>query len=151
MRYCPNCQRINVGRPPICNYCGRTWYVKLCPRGHENPSNVLYCSTCGSTDLSETAGKKPWWIISPRPVLWVILILIIISIGSNVEIILPELIISFMPIVILLMIYFFIGSLNIWPFKYITGLVKKLAAKLTTAFINIIKWIFVGKKNSRGN
>jgi len=151
MRYCPNCQRINVGRPPICNYCGRTWFVKLCPRGHENPSNVLYCSTCGSTDLSETAGEKPWWIISSRPVFWVILILIAISIGSNVEINLPELIIGFMPIVMLLLIYFFIGTLNIGPFTFIIRLVKKLTAKLITSCINIIKWIFKGKKNSRGN
>ena len=61
MRYCPYCRRLNRGRPVICHYCGRTWYVRLCPRHHENPVNAQYCGTCGSMDLRETAGPRPWW------------------------------------------------------------------------------------------
>ncbi len=61
MRYCPHCHRLNPGRPAICHYCGRTWYVRLCPRHHENPTNAQFCGQCGSADLTETAGRKPWW------------------------------------------------------------------------------------------
>jgi len=57
MRYCPYCRRFNEGNPQICHFCGRTWYIKLCPRGHENPFNAQYCGTCGSADLSDTAGS----------------------------------------------------------------------------------------------
>jgi hypothetical protein len=61
MRYCPHCHRLNPGRPAICHYCGRTWYVRLCPRHHENPANGQFCGQCGSADLTETAGRRPWW------------------------------------------------------------------------------------------
>ena len=60
MRYCPHCHRLNPGHPVICHYCGRTWYVRLCPRGHENPPYSLHCGTCGAVDLSETAGHRSW-------------------------------------------------------------------------------------------
>ena len=150
MRYCPNCQRINVGHPLICNYCGRTWYVKLCPRGHANLPDVQFCGECGSTDLSDPAGPKPWWSISFRPVFWVLLILFALSIGGNMENILPQLIIASIPIVLLLSIYVFIGSLNIALFSFITRLVFGLGSKLLSLLINVIKWIFVGNDNSRG-
>ena len=61
MRCCPHCHRLNPGRPAICYYCGRTWYVRLCPRHHENPANAQFCGQCGSADLTETAGRRPWW------------------------------------------------------------------------------------------
>jgi len=61
MRYCRYCQRLNPGRPRICHYCGRTWDVRLCPRNHENPPDAQRCGTCGSMDLSETAGPRPVW------------------------------------------------------------------------------------------
>ena len=63
MRYCPYCRRFNEGKPQICHFCGRTWYVRLCPRGHENPYNAQYCGTCGSADLTETAGRRSWFLI----------------------------------------------------------------------------------------
>ena len=62
MRFCPHCRRLNPGRPVICHYCGRTWHVRLCPRGHENPPDSQFCGICGSADLSETAGPVPLWI-----------------------------------------------------------------------------------------
>lgn len=70
MRYCPHCRRINPGRPQICHFCGRTWSVRLCPRGHENPYNAQYCGNCGSADLSETAGQRSWLIIMLKMSLW---------------------------------------------------------------------------------
>ena len=73
MRYCPHCHRFNPGKPLICHYCGRTWYVRLCQRGHENPAGALYCGTCGSTDLSETAGRRPWLLLTLKGLAWLLL------------------------------------------------------------------------------
>src|SRR5258707_14679804 len=58
MKYCPFCKRLNSGRPAICNYCGRSWYHRLCSRGHENPHDAQYCGNCGSTDMTETVGRR---------------------------------------------------------------------------------------------
>jgi len=79
MRYCPNCHRLNSGRPQLCYYCGHTWHVRLCPRGHENPPDAQYCGSCGSADLTETAGHVPLWIWLIRIGILVFFILLIIS------------------------------------------------------------------------
>ncbi len=65
MRYCPHCERFNRGKPKICHFCGRTWFVRLCPRGHENPPNAQFCGSCGSADLSEPATTRllPWLLL----------------------------------------------------------------------------------------
>lgn len=73
MRYCPHCQRFNPGRPQFCHFCGRTWHVRLCPRGHENPAHVQYCGTCGSADLTDTAGPRSWFLVALKIGLWVLI------------------------------------------------------------------------------
>lgn len=82
MRYCPYCQRLNPGRPQICYYCGRTWHVRLCPRGHENVVDAQYCGTCGSADLTETAGRFPLWIWLVRIGILVFVAFLIASLGN---------------------------------------------------------------------
>jgi RNA polymerase subunit RPABC4/transcription elongation factor Spt4 len=62
MRYCYHCNRITHGKPLFCQFCGRTYDVKLCPRLHRNPRNAQICSQCGSRDLSTPAPKQPFWI-----------------------------------------------------------------------------------------
>jgi hypothetical protein len=52
MRYCTSCRRITAGQPLFCNFCGRSYDVKLCPSRHVNPRSALVCSQCGSHDLS---------------------------------------------------------------------------------------------------
>ncbi len=52
MRYCHTCQKITNGEPSYCNYCGRSYDVKLCGRGHINIRAAEVCSTCGSRELS---------------------------------------------------------------------------------------------------
>jgi|HubBroStandDraft_6_1064221.scaffolds.fasta_scaffold951021_2 hypothetical protein len=52
MRYCTNCKKLTAGKPLYCNFCGRSYGVKLCPRGHANPRAAEACSECGSTELS---------------------------------------------------------------------------------------------------
>jgi len=80
MRYCPYCHRINPGHPMICHFCGHTWYIRLCPRGHENPYNATHCGECGSVDLTDTAGRRPWLIIALKGFLWLVLGLFIYAI-----------------------------------------------------------------------
>lgn len=61
MKYCYNCDRITAGEPIFCNFCGRSYDVKLCPRMHPNPRKAQACSKCGSRDLSTPQPKVPWW------------------------------------------------------------------------------------------
>ncbi|MGD0580957.1 MAG: hypothetical protein ABSC08_18780 [Bryobacteraceae bacterium] len=61
MKYCYNCDRITAGEPLFCNFCGRSYNVKLCPRMHPNPRKAQACSKCGSRDLSTPQPKVPWW------------------------------------------------------------------------------------------
>jgi RNA polymerase subunit RPABC4/transcription elongation factor Spt4 len=62
MRYCYNCNRITAGKPLFCNFCGRSYNVKLCPRLHPNPRKAEACSQCGSRDLSTPQPKVPLWV-----------------------------------------------------------------------------------------
>jgi hypothetical protein len=59
MKYCYQCGHITVGEPLYCNYCGRSYSVKLCPRGHANPRIAEVCSLCGSRDLSTPQPRVP--------------------------------------------------------------------------------------------
>lgn len=52
MRYCRDCHKFTAGRPLFCQFCGRSYNVKLCPRGHRNPRAADACTTCGSHELS---------------------------------------------------------------------------------------------------
>jgi len=60
MKYCYNCNRITSGTPLFCNFCARSYNVKLCPRKHSNPRKAEACSQCGSRDLSTPQPKVPW-------------------------------------------------------------------------------------------
>jgi hypothetical protein len=61
MKYCFNCNRITSGEPLFCNFCGRSYDVKLCPRKHPNPRSAQACSQCGSRELSTPQPKVPVW------------------------------------------------------------------------------------------
>jgi len=57
--YCYNCGHLTPGEPFFCNYCGRSYDVKRCPRLHSNPRGADVCSKCGSRDLSTPQPKVP--------------------------------------------------------------------------------------------
>jgi hypothetical protein len=62
MKYCYECGRMTAGEPKFCQFCGRTYDVKLCPRRHENPRFAEVCSQCGSRELSTPQPKvTPVW------------------------------------------------------------------------------------------
>lgn len=70
MKYCFNCNRITPGAPLFCNYCGRSYDVKLCPRRHVNPRTAEACSQCGSRDLSIPQPRRPAWAPLVEFLLW---------------------------------------------------------------------------------
>jgi RNA polymerase subunit RPABC4/transcription elongation factor Spt4 len=84
MKYCYHCNRVTIGEPLFCNFCGRSYNVKLCPRLHANPRNAETCSLCGSRDLSTPQPRVPFWV----PVLQFLLslvpgfVLAVLSIGA---------------------------------------------------------------------
>lgn len=55
MRRCTSCFRFHPGHPTFCSYCGRSFDVRICSRGHHNPRGAQYCAECGSADLSTPA------------------------------------------------------------------------------------------------
>lgn len=62
MKYCYECGRMTAGEARYCQFCGRTYDVKLCPRRHENPRFAEVCSQCGSRELSTPQPKvSPVW------------------------------------------------------------------------------------------
>jgi len=61
MRYCYNCNKITAGEPLFCNFCGRSYNVKICAHKHINPRNAMACSQCGSRDFSTPQPKVPLW------------------------------------------------------------------------------------------
>lgn len=103
MRYCPYCHRWNAGRPQLCFYCGRTWRVRLCPRGHENPADAQFCGSCGSADLSDTAGPRSVWIWLTRIAVLGLLAFLVSTI-PRWRFHLSEAIISYIMAIILLLI-----------------------------------------------
>ncbi len=61
MKYCYFCNRITPGEPFFCNYCGRSYDARFCPKKHRNPRGAVVCSECGSRDLSQPQPKVPAW------------------------------------------------------------------------------------------
>jgi hypothetical protein len=59
MKYCYQCGHMTQGEPAYCNFCGRSYDVKLCPRRHQNPRGAEVCSQCGSRELSTPQPKIP--------------------------------------------------------------------------------------------
>jgi hypothetical protein len=57
--YCYFCGHLTPGEPVFCNYCGRSYDVKRCPRLHANPRGADVCSRCGSRELSTPQPRVP--------------------------------------------------------------------------------------------
>ena len=62
MRICYHCGRVTPGQPLFCNFCGRSYNKKLCPRLHPNHRSAEACSVCGSRDLSIPQERVPIWL-----------------------------------------------------------------------------------------
>ena len=94
MRYCSFCRRINPGKPVHCQYCGRTFGVRICHHCREgNPREALVCRNCGSAELSETSKPLPSWLVFIKVLFWIFILTLILGIISNLQILLPLLVI----------------------------------------------------------
>jgi len=103
MRYCNQCHRITPGEPLFCNFCGRSYNLKLCPHRHPNPRNAETCSQCGSRDLSMPHPRVPLWqaplllLLSALPGLVLIGVTLLFLIGLvNALASSPQLLLQFM-------------------------------------------------------
>ncbi len=72
MRYCNQCSRITAGEPLFCNFCGRSYDVRLCPHRHPNPRSAEVCNQCGSRELSTPHRRVS---ILVRPLVWLLTVL----------------------------------------------------------------------------
>jgi len=63
LKFCFHCGRDTIGAPLFCNFCGRSYDVKLCPKLHANPRGTRVCSKCGSAELSTPQPRIPAWAI----------------------------------------------------------------------------------------
>ena len=72
MRYCNQCHRITAGEALFCNFCGRSYDVRLCPHRHPNPRSAQLCSQCGSRELSTPQPRVSFWL---RPLLLLLSVL----------------------------------------------------------------------------
>ncbi len=107
MRFCPHCKRINPGKPKRCHFCGRTWFIRLCPRGHENPYIAQLCGTCGSADLSEPASRNVLGWLLFKMFVWFLIGLLICAVGAGIRAIIngiAENLVSFTVIILVLLL-----------------------------------------------
>jgi hypothetical protein len=81
MKRCTACFRYALGDPPYCNHCGRSYDVRLCPRGHENPRGASFCGACGSGDLSTPAPPAGFLFAFSQAVLRVAVPVVVVLIG----------------------------------------------------------------------
>jgi RNA polymerase subunit RPABC4/transcription elongation factor Spt4 len=87
MRYCNNCKKITTGEPLFCNFCGRSYDLKLCPQRHPNPRAAEICSQCGSREFSTPQPKTSIGmslllvVLSILPGLLLVLLSVLVLIG----------------------------------------------------------------------
>ncbi len=80
MRYCAYCKRLNVGSPTFCQYCGRSFNVRICKGcGHMNPTGALACRKCGRSNLSEPSGSSSPCLTLFKWFGWILVILFLVN------------------------------------------------------------------------
>jgi hypothetical protein len=133
MKYCYNCNRITAGEPLFCNFCGRSYNLKLCSHKHANPRSALACSQCGSRDFSTPQPKVPWWapvlqfVLSCIPGVLLVLASITVAYAVLSEIARnPAILGSFIPLFISLAILWWMwGQIPKWFREAIYRLLKR--------------------------
>jgi len=133
MKYCYNCNRITPGEPLFCNFCARSYNVKLCPRRHSNGRKAEACSQCGSRDLSTPQPKVPWWapilefVLSCVPgfLLTVNSILLAIAVIRELLENPAALVALVMPLIALAILWWMWGQIPAWFRKAIYRMLKR--------------------------
>jgi hypothetical protein len=83
MKYCYACGKTTAAEPLFCNFCGRSYDQKVCPRLHLNPRRADVCSRCGSRNLSTPQPRVPilWRIIGVLIVGFTCAFLVVVTLG----------------------------------------------------------------------
>ena len=132
MRYCAFCRRMNPGKPTYCQFCGRTFWVKICSHCREvNPTQALVCRNCGSAELSRPSGALPSWIVFLSILCGVLALTLIIGLIRNLVALLP--------------LFVVIGLLCL-GFLFIPPVIRKL---LKQAFGWLWRVVIIGNRNRR--
>ena len=93
MRRCTACFRFQTGRPTYCSYCGRSFDVRICSRGHRNPRGAQFCAECGSADLSTPTPRASFLHRLSGAVLYlfsgflavIVVLTLVLSIASTID------------------------------------------------------------------
>jgi len=132
MKYCVFCRRMNPGRPTYCQFCGRTFWVKICSHCREvNPSHALVCRNCGSAELSEISGSIPRWLVFLNILCGILALTLIIGLIRNLELLLP--------------LFVVIGILCL-SFLFMPPIIRKLLKK---GFGYLWRVVIIGRRNTR--
>jgi len=135
VRYCNSCRKITSGVPSYCNYCGKSYDVKLCSRGHPNPRGAEVCSECGSRSLStpHAHGGIVLWLLLVFGLIIPFVVLLLITLAyigiyvqalfENSSEILPLMLIGF--VLGLLWLLWILGSSSLRRLLYIRDSSKK--------------------------
>ena len=138
MRRCTSCFRFHAGNPTFCSHCGRSFNVRICPRGHHNPRGVTFCSECGSAELSTPAPPASflhWFsgiVLYTVAVLFVCLLLVslILSFLQNLD--LNQLAGPLVMLAIMLGLLYWTTTLLPGPVKKVGHAAGRLAWKVIT-------------------
>lgn len=133
MNYCYQCGRVTAGKPLYCNSCGRSYNVKLCPRGHANPRSAEVCSQCGSRDLSTPQPRVPLHIrllaalLSLLPGILLALVSLLVAVLLIRELLAnPQWLLALVPLVIAVAILAWIWSeLPLWFRNLVRRLLRR--------------------------
>jgi hypothetical protein len=133
MKYCYQCGRVTAGKPLYCNSCGRSYNVKLCPRGHANPRSAEVCSQCGNRDLSTPQPRVPLHIrllallLSLLPGILLALVSPLVAILLIRELLAnPQWLLALVPLVVVLAILAWIWSeLPLWFRNLVRRLLRR--------------------------
>lgn len=90
MRYCAFCKRMNPDKPLYCQFCGRTFGVKICKHCREaNPHEALCCRKCGCNELSDPSGPSPSWLAYLNVLCGILALTLIMGLIRSLELLLP--------------------------------------------------------------
>jgi len=131
MRYCAFCKRLSPGKPVHCQYCGRTFGVRVCNHCREaNPREALRCRKCGSGELSEISGNLPYWLSFLKFLCGILIFILMMGFIRNLEFLLNLLII--------------VGLLCLGFFS-----APPIARKILTKIFRYFWILIIGKENSK--
>src|SRR5438094_2931881 len=62
---CKNCGKLTHKDVLFCWLCGRSFNLRICVSGHQNPSCVQHCKTCGRdrSVMSQPHTSKDLWFV----------------------------------------------------------------------------------------